>query len=32
MSTIRSTTIGTIGTGISITEMTMTRLPAGRMD
>ena len=32
MSTIVSTTIGTTGTGISMIEMTITRLPAGRME
>jgi len=32
MSTILSTTIGTIGTGISIIEMTTTPLPAGLME
>ena len=32
MSTILSTTTGMTGTRISTTEMTITRLPAGRME
>ena len=32
MSTIISNNTGTTGTGISTMEMTITRLPAGRME